>query len=311
MQQVKGFFFLIGAFMLAGTAVIAARYVTGKIGPYTITCISLFFAVLFLFPFMKRNSLQHISQLKNQDWLHLLFQAVFGVFLYRMFLLSGLLYTSCAEAGILIGTTPAITITLSKILFKEKLSVLKALGILGTLVGIFLIQNLFTNAIHFSTSHILGNISILCAATCESLFNACSKIMANQNQSKTNTLSPMEQTVLVSLIAIALCLLPASFENPLSMLAQSTSNEWLSLIWYGIFVTALAYIFWYAGIQRCSLSTAAAFSGMVPCTAMLLSVFILKEIPTTEQWIGCLFLIASMTLIGFDKKDFPLAAAAR
>jgi len=297
--------------MLAGTAVIAARYVTGKIGPYTITCISLFFAVLFLFPFMKRNSLQHIFHLKKQDWLHLLFQAVCGVFLYRMFLLSGLLYTSSAEAGILIGTTPAITIILSKILFKEKLSSLKALGISGTLIGIFLIQNLFTSSIHFSASHILGNIFVLCAATCESLFNACSKIMANQNQSKNNVLSPMEQTVLVSLIAIALCLLPASFEHPLSMLAQSTPNEWLALIWYGIFVTALAYIFWYAGIQRCSLSTAAAFSGIVPCTAMLLSVFILKEIPTTEQWIGCLFLIASMTLIGFDKNHSPAAATAR
>ena len=302
MQQIKGFLFLLGAFTLAGTSVIAARYVTGKLGPYTITCISLLFAILFLFPFAKWKAIQIIFHLQKKDWLYLLFQAICGVFLYRMFLLFGLLHTSSAEAGILIGTTPAITVILSKFLLKEKISPTKMFGILGTIVGILLIQNIFTSTNHFSLAHLIGNLLIICAATCESLFNTCSKITANKSQSKNNFLSPIVQTILVSIIAIVLCLIPASFEHPVSLLIQASQTEWIALIWYGVFVTALAYIFWYTGIRLCALSTAAAFSGMMPFTALILSVLILKEPATFQQCLGCIFLIASMALIGFTGK---------
>ncbi|EFU41064.1 hypothetical protein PVOR_15584 [Paenibacillus vortex V453] len=45
-------------------------------------------------------------------------------------------------------------------------------------------------------------------------------------------------------------------------------QEWLALVWYVPIVTALAFIWWYAGIKRCQVATAAAFSGMMPFTAI-------------------------------------------
>ncbi|WP_196591999.1 DMT family transporter [Pectinatus frisingensis] len=302
MQRIKGVLFLLGAFTLAGTAVIAARYVTGKLGPYTITAVSLFFAIMFLLPFVKWKSLRVISHLQKKVWFYLLFQAICGVFLYRMFLLFGLLHTSSAEAGILTGTTPAITVVLSKFLLKEKISSIKTVGVLGTLIGIFLIQNISIGTDNFSIAHFTGNFLIICAAACESLFNTCSKITAVKNQSGGSSLSPVVQTILVSLMAMILCLVPAGLENPVFLLSQADEVEWIALIWYGVFVTALAYIFWYAGIRLCALSTAAAFSGMVPFTAMFLSVLILNENATFQQWLGCIFLIASIGLIGLTEK---------
>ena len=304
MQQIKGMLFLLGAFTLAGTSVVAARYVTGKLGPYTITCVSLLFAILFLLPLTRWKTVESLFHLTGKDWIYLFFQSVCGVFLYRMFLLFGLLHTSSAEAGILTGATPAITVILSRFLLKEKITSIKLLGIFCTVAGILLIQNIFTSTDHFSMAHLVGNLFVICSATCESLFNTCSKIAVTQKRSGPNTtLSPILQTILVSLIAIVLCLLPASFEQPLALLAQADQTEWFALIWYGVFVTALAYIFWYAGIKHCTLSTAAAFSGMIPFTALVLSVLILKEQTTLQQWSGCILLISSMALIGFTKKS--------
>ncbi|WP_231037523.1 DMT family transporter [Pectinatus frisingensis] len=275
-------------------------------GPYTITSVSLFFAIIFLLPFVKWKSLRIIFYLRGKVWFYLLFQAICGVFLYRMFLLFGLLHTSSAEAGILTGTTPAITVILSKFFLKEKLSSIKTVGIIGTLIGVFLIQNIFISTDNFSIAHLIGNFLIICAAACESLFNTCSKITAVKNQSGGSSLSPIVQTILVSLMAMVLCLIPAGFENPVFLLYQADEVEWIALIWYGVFVTALAYIFWYAGIRLCALSTAAAFSGMVPFTAMLLSVLILNETATFQQWLGCIFLIVSMGLIGLAEKTSSL-----
>lgn len=66
----------------------------------------------------------------------------------------------------------------------------------------------------------------------------------------------------------------ASFEQPVGLLAKMGLQGWFSPIWYGVFVAALAFLFWYSGIKRCSAYTAAAFSGMMPFTALLLLVLI-------------------------------------
>lgn len=307
MQQIKGMLFLFGAFSLAGTSVIAARYVTGKLGTFTITCISLLFALLCLIPFSGRKTIRVIQHLTTMDWVYLFFQSIFGVFLYRMFLLLGLLHTSSAEAGILTGTTPAITVLLSRFLLKERMNRRKIYGIICTIAGIFLIQNLFSSTDHFSVLHIVGNFLVVCSSACESLFNSCSRIAVVKSASHSKeAIPPMVQTVLVSAIAMILCLIPAGFENPVSRLASADLHEWFALLWYGVFVTALAYIFWYSGIKRCNVSTAAAFSGMIPFTSLILSVLILGEQATLQQWCGGMMIVISMVLIGCNEKKIYL-----
>ncbi|MED4750460.1 DMT family transporter [Brevibacillus choshinensis] len=93
-------------------------------------------------------------------------------------------------------------------------------------------------------------------------------------------------------------MIPALFEQPNYSLSIIGWNEWLALIWYGPFVTALAFIFWYAGIKRCHVSTAAALSGMMPFSALLLSVWLLGEQAGWQQWLGGLLVILGMVLIG-------------
>ena len=69
-------------------------------------------------------------------------------------------------------------------------------------------------------------------------------------------------------------------------------------MWYGVFVTALAFFFWYSGIKRCGAVTAAAFSGFMPFGAMVLSWAVLGERPLWQQWSGGILVIAGMLLIG-------------
>ena len=108
----------------------------------------------------------------------------------------------------------------------------------------------------------------------------------------------MVQTAIVSAIAMVLCLIPAMFENPLTRLAAIGGKEWFALLWYGIFVTALAFMFWYAGIKRCGAVTAAAFSGMMPFTSLLLSVLLLGETSGPHLWTGGALIITGIILIG-------------
>jgi len=298
----RGMLFLTGAFALAGTSVISARFVAGKLGTFTITAVSLFFALLLLVPLAGSRIIESIRGASARDWAYLFLQALFGIFLFRVFLLLGLLHTTSVEAGILTGATPAITAVLSGLLLKEKMGPSKIIGILSTVAGVLFIQGLFMPGKCFMPEHIFGNVLVLCAASCESIFNVCSRIaVVRARPADKAAMPPMVKTVLVSLIAMSLCLIPACFEQPVGFLAKLGLQGWLSLIWYGVFVTALAFLFWYSGIKRCPASTAAAFSGMMPFTALLLSVLILGERAAIQQWCGGILVVSGMALIGRER----------
>ncbi|MDQ7096545.1 DMT family transporter [Desulfosporosinus sp. PR] len=304
MDYLNGKLYLICAFSLAGTSVISARFVMGKLGTFTITAVSLFFALVFLVSLCGKQLVRYIPSMSFRTFLFLSLQALCGIFLFRMFLLSGLYYTSAGEAGILTGATPAITAFLAMVVLREPVSRRKLAGILCTVGGILIIQGILTPGNGLSLEHLGGNILVLCAAACESAFNTLSRISAVKAAADLKeSSSPIAQTTIVTAIALILCLIPAMLEHPLQELSGIGLMEWAALLWYGVFVTALAFICWYSGIKRCGAFTAAAFSGMMPFTALLLSTVVLGESADYQQWLGGFLVIAGMILIGTEGRD--------
>lgn len=303
MDRLNGKIHLILAFVLAGTSVISARFVTGKLGTFTITAASLFFALVFLVPLCGKQIVRYIKLMTFRNFLSLLLQALFGIFLFRLFLLSGLNYTSAGEAGILTGASPAISAILAVVVLREKVGGKKLAGILCTVGGIMIIQGVLEPENSILLAHFGGNMLVLCAAVSESVFNTLSRIFAiNGETEREESLSPVAQTAIVSAITLLLCLIPAAFEDPVNRLAGIGLAGWTALVWYGVFVTALAFICWYAGIKRCGAFTAAAFSGAMPFTSMLLSAVILGEGTDYRQWLGGFLVIIGMILIGIGEE---------
>lgn len=299
MRQFQGKMYLLGAFSLAGTSVITGYILTAKLNSFTITALSLGIVLICFLPFYGAKTIQTMRILTKKDCLMILCQAVFGIFLFRTFLLFGVGLTSTMEAGILTGTTPAITAVLAFLFLKEKLSRTTVLGVCCTVIGIVLLQGINIISAMFSVYHILGNMLIICGAASESTFNIISrKHMAGAGANSAVQIHPMVQTLMVSAIALVLSIIPALYEFPWVSIPTLGWREWLALIWYGIVVTALAFVFFYEGVKRCDAYTTAAFSGMIPLTSTLLSLLLLKEKIGYVQWIGAILIIFSMLLIG-------------
>lgn len=291
MENFKGRMYLFMSFALAGTAVIAARFIT-SLGTFTITASSLLLAIVLSIPFYGIETKKSLNSMKKSDWIMISLQAFFGIFLFRAFLLYGLQHTSSAEAGILIGCAPVITCILASFILNEKADRKTIAGILFAVAGIFLLQG--KQFLSLSLLNLLGNALVLCAAVSESAFNILSRIhSARKTPGNTDKLDPVVQSLLVSVIAFVFCLIPALFEHPVSSLMLLDARGWLSITWYGLIVTMLSYVLWYAGIKRCSAYTAAAFSSLMPLTSMLLSFLILKENISGIQWLG-----GSMVVLG-------------
>ncbi len=299
MSKIKGKIYLLFAFSLAGTSVITGYILSETMGSFTVTFVSLGIMLLCLAPFYGGEAAKTIRQLKSSDWKMLILQAIFGIFLFRIFLLSGVSLTSTVEAGILTGTAPAITAVLAYLVLKEIPSGWTAAGIACTVMGIVLLAGVNIYSATFSAEHIGGNVLILCAMVSESTFNIISRRHRAKQLDKTDIpIHPLVQTLIVSAVAFVLSIIPALMEQPFIALQMIGLNEWLALIWYGLIVTALAFVFFYAGVKHCDAYTTAAFSGMIPLTSMLLSLLLLRETISFVQWGGGFLIISSMLMIG-------------
>ncbi|MEW4372542.1 DMT family transporter [Paenibacillus kandeliae] len=310
MQQFKGKLYLLLAFTLAGTSVVASSILSERLPLFTITAVGLGILLLCMAPFYGRATIQTIRHLRRQDWMMLILQAWFGMLVFRICLLLGVSRTSTLEAGILSGTTPMITAVLAFFLLKERLSIKNALGIGCTVVGIMLLQNTGNTTFMPSMQHIWGNLFIIGAAASESLFNIISrKQRAADSRSTALNIHPMVQVYIVSAIALGFCLIPFLLEQPepVPMLLLIHWHEWIGLIWYGLIITGLAFFFFYKGVAHCSAYTTAAFSGMMPLTSILLSLLILKEQANYIQGVGGLLIIISIVLIAEDKRKADIS----
>jgi drug/metabolite transporter (DMT)-like permease len=291
-----GKIYLTIAFILAGTSVVVARYVSGNLQPFTITFMSLFFAVITALLFRAKSILSTTKKLSKRHWIILILQAVFGIFLFRVFLTFGLQYTSAIEAGILTGTAPAITAVLTRIIIKEHLSKNSMAGILLTLFGVLVLQGFPFNMDSFNISHLFGNMLVLGAASCEALFTTLSR-KAHTNIKENYELNPFVHSGIVSIIALILCTIPMIFENQFIELSILSINGWIALIWYGSVVTIIAFACMFAGAKHCDGYTIAAFTGLIPMSALILSVIVLKEIVTANKIVGCCLIIFAIIMM--------------
>ncbi len=310
MQRYIGKLYLAGAFILAGSSVIAARVLSEKLGIFTIASSSLFLSLLGLLPFCGYRLKETLARMAIVDWIIIFLQAMCGMFLFRLFLLKGLNYTSAGEAGILTGASPALTVLMARFWLSEPLYKNRILGVASTVSGILLIQTAAGVGNGFFKEHFTGNLLVLSAALCESLFNVISrranlKMVTQQLQE----LDPIVQSTLVSAIAGLLCLWPAALEHPVGSLLSLGLIESLALLWYGLMVTALGYIFWYAGIKRCDASVAAAFSGLMPFTSLLLSIVLLGEQPGWQLCWGGFMVVLGMLMTGWKVSPQPQESA--
>lgn len=305
MKLHKGHVYLMLAFSLAGTSVVTGRSLTTALDSFAITIVSLGLMLLCLFPFFAAKTLHTIRRLQRTDWAALLCQGLFGIFLFRTLLLTGLPLTSTAEAGILTGAAPAITALLAWFFLHESLSAKAILGILCTVTGIMLLQNNPLTNTGLLWQHTAGNLLVLGAAACESVFNVLSRKQNRNDESAQPPIHPLVQTMLVAVIAGLLCLLPAIRGKSLAPIWSIGWQEWGALLWYGLIITALSFVCFYEGVKRCDAYTTAALSGLLPLTALLLSVLLLGESVTYRQWLGSSLVVCSVLLLTNQEKAAP------
>lgn len=227
-------------------------------------------------------------------WFPLILLGMTGVFAYNVFFFSGLQHISAGRASLIIACTPLVITIFATIFLRERLTFLKASGVLLSLVGaVTVISNGHPDTL-LSGGFGPGEQAML---GCVLSWSAYSLI----GRSVLGTLSPLTAVCYSSIIGTLLLSLPAAREGLFSRLSTISSLDWASLSYLGVCGTALGFSLYYQGITRIGATRAGIFINLVPLFSILLSWLMLDESIKPIVLAGGVLVLTGVTLTNFRK----------
>ncbi len=297
-KRLRAYLDLSLAMMIVGSSVIAGKMLVASFPVFLGAGLRFALASLIAVPLLLYRE-KGLPRFSRKDWFYLFLQAFSGVFLFSVFLLNGLKFTSAAESGIITSTTPAVLGVISFLFLGERMNWNKCAGIGLSLAGILAINVLTpAGAEGRGANPLLGNALVFAAVVGEALFTVFRKLISDE-------ITPLATMTVMSVGGLIL-FLPFALNDLRSFSFSGVSDwDWLPAIYYGIVVTVIGFMLWFRGVAQVSAGTAAVFTGVCPLSALLFSYLLLGEKFVPAHLLGFACVLLGVLLIARQPGESP------
>lgn len=278
---------LIAAMILVGSSVAVGRLLVSTLPIHFASMIRFALASLVLIPLVMMLE-GRFPRISGRTLAILASQALCGSFLFTVFLLGGLRLTGAADAGVVAAATPAAVALLGWLFFKERPGGRAVLGICATTAGIAALG--LGQGSGTGTNVLWGNGLVLCAVVFEAVFLLLRRAIAAP-------LSPLAAAMWVSVLGLAFFLLPGLWQARTLRAATLTPLAIGELVYYGLGVTAAAYMLWFYGVMRVDAATAGGITGVMPVAALVFAAWLCDEQITIREIAGCTGVLAGIGIL--------------
>lgn len=216
---------------------------------------------------------------------------VMGIFQMGIFIslvMFGLHYVDAGRSAMLVYTTPLWVIPLSVLMFKEKLTTHKTIGLIFGVIGIVLLFSPWE--MNWSDNNVLiGNGLLMIAALCWAISILCARHMVWHH----TPLALVPWQILVGVVPVFIL---AFWWQPHPII-QWNSTLLVILLFVGIFATAFG--FWGTLVVSKMLpSITVSFCYLaIPVAGLIFSALILHEIITVTMMVAMIFTIAGVAFV--------------
>jgi len=230
------------------------------------------------------------EKILKEDKLKLALGGLFGIAIYFIFENYAVAKTSASNVAILIATIPVFTLFSQRILYKEKMSYGKILGATLSLVGIIIIIASKDKVSLFSKGSI-GDLMTLGAVFSWLIYNrVCTNFKGNYRSITITTYQIMWGSLFLS---------PCLFFSDLQI---PSTKVVLNIVFLSIFCSCIGYIIYVYCLKQLGATIITTYINIQPILSLIAAAFILNEVITVWQVIGCSVIITGVTLVSFDKK---------
>lgn len=213
---------------------------------------------------------------------------IFGVAIYFIFENYAVAYTSASNVAILIATIPVFTIFSQRVIYKEKLTYGKLFGATLSVVGIIIIIA-SKERVSLISKGSVGDLMALGAVFAWVIYNmVCSSFKGHYKVITITTYEIMWGSLFLS---------PSLFFSPLQI---PSTKVILNILFLSIFCSCIGYVMYVHCLKDLGATVITTYINLQPIMSLIAAGIILKEVVTVWQVIGCIVIIAGVTLVSLD-----------
>lgn len=282
----KGYLYIILSAFIFSTMELVSKMISAELNPFQLTFIRFLIGGLILLPFALKDMKVKKISLKKEDFMFLSMLAFLSIIVSMTFFQLAVLYTKASTVAVIFSTNPIFTIPFAHLILKEKVDKNMIFSLFLSFGGIILIFNPF----NISPDYVGILLAVLSALTF-SLYTVVGKLRIE----KYGGTILNSFTFLIGVFMLLFIML--IFKIP--VFRGINLNNILQLVYLGVVVTGLGYVFYFSAIKETSASTASIVFFIKPALAPLLSFIILKESIPLNTLTGILLILfgAYVTLI--------------
>ncbi len=278
---------IIGVVLFSAKAVMVKMAYTYGIDHLTL----LLFRMVFAFPFYLLIAFLskplHPKEIRNSDYLWIVFFGFIGYYLASLFDFMGLQYIKAGLERIILFIYPTIVVLLSWFIFRKKITKLQVLAIVVTYLGVLI--TFWDEAGATENPILLGGFLIFLSAFTYASYLVGSGWLIP----KFGVMQFTSYAMIVSTICIVVHYL---FINGFN-LSSYPSQVYLLGMAMAIFSTLVPSFLVSAAINRLGASTFSIFGSLGPVSTIILAFFFLEETITFLQIFGMLVVIGGVMLV--------------
>ncbi len=226
------------------------------------------------------------APLERRDILALAGLGLVGHFLYQLCFVGGVARTSVANSSLIIGATPVAVAIVSAALGRERVSWMHWLGAAVSAAGIWIVVGAGA-AIGGTT--LTGDLLILASVACWTVYTVGASSLLQRH-------SPLFVTgtsMALGAIPYVLVTIPQMADVDWAAVSAWT---WWALVFSSLFALCLAYLIWYAAVQKIGMARTSIYSNLVPISAMSVAAVWLGEPLTPQKLLGAALVLGGVAL---------------
>lgn len=278
---------LLTAIFWGGTFV-AGRLVAQNVGPYSIAFLRFTIASILLLLLTWRIE-GKLPKLQKSQIIPVILLGLIGIFAYNVMFFKALKIITAGRASLIIATCPIFITICSAIFFKEKIRLVKGIGIAISVCGAIIVISKGNLSRILEGGLGLGELYIFCCVLSWVTYSLIGKVVMKN-------LSPLASVSYSATVGAIALLVPALFEGLVQNIVNQSALDWLCISYLGVFGTVIGFVWYYQGVERIGPTKAGLFINFVPISAILCAFFILKEPITLSLAIGAVLVISGVYL---------------
>lgn len=283
------YLFLVLMQLLWAINILVAHWAISSIEALIFNCLRWFLVAGILF-FIAHSSIKQHKAVILKNWKTLALQSLLGISLYPVLVFYAIKYTSVINVSIITAANPILILLASSLLFGEKASPKRILGISISFLGVLfvILKGQFSELSKLSFNK--GDLLQILAIT---TWSAYSLLLRKAKF----TLPPFVFMFATSLFG-AVFLLPGLIFDlsqglyfPLSLVSIS------AILYVVIGGSLLGFSFWNIGVEKIGATRASIFLNLLPVFSSILAVLFLGETLYAYHLIGGLLVCAGVLLV--------------